>query len=103
MANNITNNMTTQNDGHVASGMRHAEIAAHNCSGLTFKMTANITYTHTTDWDDAESTENNYTAIGRYGDLDTDLDFNGHFDGQGHTVSGIRIYKSGNDINTDSF
>ena len=40
------------------------ETTAHDCSGLTFKMTANITYTHTTDWNDASSTENNFTAIG---------------------------------------
>ena len=31
--------------------------------GKRFKQTANITYTHTTDWNDANSTENNYTAI----------------------------------------
>ena len=79
------------------------ETTAHDCSGLTFKMTANITYTHDTDWNDASSEENNYTAIGRYGDVDTDHDFNGHFDGQGHTVSGIRIYKSGNDLSSDSY
>ena len=66
------------------------ETTAHNCSGLTFKMTANITYTHTTAWNDAESTENNFTAIGY------DNAFRGTFDGQGHTISGIRIYKGGN-------
>ena len=74
---------------------------AHDCSGLLFKQTANITYSHTTDWDDATSTENNYTAIGYY-DGSNYYDFKGHFDGRGHTVSGIRIYKSGSDA-TDAF
>ena len=57
-------------------------------SGKYFVLGANITYSHTTDWNDKNSTENNYTAIGR-----SNRPFKGHFDGQGHTVSGIRIYK----------
>lgn len=52
------------------------ETTAHNCSGLTFKQTANITYTGT----------NNYTPIG----LSVNDDgFQGTFDGQGNTISGI--------------
>ena len=63
---------------------------AHDCSGVYFQLGGNITYTHTTDWNDASSTENNYTAIG------TDNNrFQGTFDGQGHTVSGIRNYRGG--------
>lgn len=61
------------------------ESTAHNCSGLSFKMTDDITYTHTTDWN-ASDKENNYTPIGTY-----DNKFMGTFDGQGHTISGIRI------------
>lgn len=41
-----------------------AETTAHDCTGLTFKMTGNIALTHTTAWNNSESTENNYTAIG---------------------------------------
>ena len=60
-----------------------------------FVLTADITYTH----GDSE-TENNYTAIGSY-DMQNKF-FMGTFDGQNHTISGIRIYKSGND-NADKF
>ena len=62
--------------------------------GKRFKQTANITYTHTTDWNDANSTENNYTAIGYYDDDDGYYSFYGTYDGGGYTISGIRIYKS---------
>jgi len=53
------------------------ETTVHSCEGLIFKQTANITYTGT----------NNYTPIGLYvygGD-----GFQGTFDGQGNTISGI--------------
>jgi len=59
-------------------------------SGKYFVLGANIKYSHTTDWNDENSTENNYTPIGG-----ESVKFKGHFDGQGHTISGIRIYKSG--------
>ena len=64
----------------------------NNYSGKFFKLGNDITYTHTTDWDDATSTENNYVAIGKTG---ASYYFGGTFDGCGHTVSGIRIYKGG--------
>ena len=54
-----------------------------------FTLDADITYPHTTDWNDATSTENNFTAIG-YSQMNS---FRGTFNGAGHTVSGIRIYK----------
>ena len=69
------------------------ETTHHNCAGMKFKMTADIAYPHTTAWNDASSTENNYEAIGWY-DGHT-RGFCGEFDGQGHTVSGIRIYHPG--------
>ena len=52
------------------------ETIAHSCEGLTFKQTADITYTGT----------NNYTPIGLYVNDDG---FQGTFDGQGNTISGI--------------
>ena len=55
-----------------------------------FVLGTNITYAYTTAWNDATSTENNYTAIG--GSVGC---FKGVFDGRGYTVSGIRIYKGG--------
>ncbi len=65
--------------------------AGNNCAGLTFKLTGDITFNHTDDWNNVNSTESNFTAIG-----DKDHGFSGTFDGQGFTISGIRIYKSGN-------
>ena len=56
-----------------------------------FKLAADITYPHTTAWNDATSEENNYTAIGKQ-----DFNFCGHFLGDGHTISGIRICQKGN-------
>ena len=56
-----------------------------------FKLGDDITYSHTTDWNDATSTENNFTPIG----TDVYHTFKGTFDGNGKTVSGIRI-KSAN-------
>lgn len=52
------------------------ETTAHSCEGLTFKQTADITYTGT----------GNYTPIGLYVNVDG---FQGTFDGQGNTISGI--------------
>ena len=66
----------------------------NNFEGKFFRLGNDITYTHTTDWNDATSEENNYTAIGGYYNGGW-KSFCGTFDGQGHSVSGIRIYKSG--------
>ena len=63
-------------------------------AGKFFNLGADIEYAHETDWNDAKSTENNYTAIGYYDDTN-DYYFKGHFNGCGHTVKGIRIYKGG--------
>ena len=73
---------------------------ANDFYGKFFKLANDITYTHTTDWNDASSTENNYTAIGRQSG-NTYYFFKGTFDGDNHTISGIRIYKGGNN-NADS-
>lgn len=54
-------------DGYTANGF----------SGTYFELGANITY---------DGTANNYTPIGSNG-----TEFGGHFDGKGHTVSGINI------------
>ena len=64
--------------------------------GKTFLQVADIVFPHTTNWNNANSTENNYTAIGT-----NKNPFLGTFDGQGYTVSGIRIYRGGTS-NSDS-
>ena len=65
-------------------------------SGTYFKLDNDITYTHKADNEEGADTENNYTAIGGYfgGNIRY---FSGHFDGGGHTISGIRIYQDNKD------
>ena len=46
----------------------------------------------------------NYTPIGGYNDdIEPGYSFRGHFDGQSHTISGIRIVRNGNNSLTDSY
>lgn len=51
-----------------------------------FKMTADIDYAPKSVWNDVSSEENNFESIGING-----KDFRGIFDGQNHTISGIRF------------
>ncbi len=69
-----------------------------------FQLGADLTYDHTTKWDDAASTENNYTPIGYYISTNSawNRPFRGHFDGKSHTISGIRIYAGGSDTGVDN-
>ncbi len=48
----------------------------------------------TFSYDGLGETKSNFTAIGNDDDIRY---FGGHFDGNGHTISGIRIYKGGED------
>ena len=64
-------------------------------SGQYFKLMNDIAYAHSTDWDDDTNQENNHTPIGNSVSVQYDKPFSGTFDGGGHTVSGIRIYKDG--------
>ena len=61
--------------------------------GKRFKMTADITYSHKADGEEGADTEKNFTPIG-YNDQELGHFFYGTFDGDGHTISGIRIYGS---------
>lgn len=63
----------------------------NSCSGLTFRQTADIAYNYTTAWDYESPFVSNFTPIGGYG-----KSFGGTYDGQGHSISGIRVYSSGN-------
>ena len=59
----------------------------NNCIGLTFLQTQNITYD--------DGTENNYSPIGyRKNDYDQPY-FRGTYNGQGNTVSGINVRRTG--------
>ena len=64
------------------------DFAANDCSGLTFKQTADIAYSTAGLGD----TDANFTAIGGYFN-GIDKNFSGTYDGQDHTISGIRLYK----------
>jgi len=81
---------------HRVNGTHGETLQADGYSGKFFKLGADITYSHTTAWNDATSTESNFEAIGGYygGSY---RDFLGDFDGDGHTISGIRIYKGDDD------
>lgn len=70
-----------------------SEDTAHDCEGLTFKMTQDITLDHNSKWNDYASTEDNFAGIGERG-----LPFCGMFDGGGHTISGLRIFLKGGEL-----
>ena len=68
--------------------------AGNNGSSLTFRQTADITFTG------GSNTQSNYTAIGtaiRTAIGTQSRSFNGTFNGQNHVVRGIRIYQGGID------
>lgn len=54
-----------------------------------FKVTNDIAYSSSSLWNDVSNQENNYTRIGT-----SMLPFQGIFDGDGYTISGIRIYSN---------
>ena len=76
----------TYSDGTLADGV-------HDCTNMTFKMTADITFTHLAAGAEGADTEDNFTPIG----IINKKSFCGHFDGFdptdniSHTISGIRI------------
>ena len=65
--------------------------------GKFFRLGDDIAYSYTSNWNDIESTENNYEAIGRY----NGGTFCGDFDGADHTISGIRMYDNSGSIYND--
>ena len=70
--------------------------------GKTFLQVADIVFPHTTNWNNSASTEINYIAIGYYIDTNNKSRFEGTYDGGGHTISGIRIYR-GDKTNSDCY
>lgn len=63
-----------------------SESTTHKCTGMTFKMTGNISFSASDSWS-ASGTTSNFTPIGY--DWKS---FCGTFDGQGYTISNLRIY-----------
>ena len=64
--------------------------------GKFFKVGTDIAYAHSTDWNATASNENNYAPIGHINP------FKGTFDGQGYTISGIRIFGGGDGWDNNS-
>ena len=58
------------------------------CSGKTFRQTADIAYSNNSDWDEIGTFDSNFTPVGIYG-----RSFRGTYDGQGYTISGVRVHK----------
>ena len=61
----------------------------HGCEGVTFKMTADLDFTDMPDncHDNMNYGSGNFLPIG----LDNGTLFKGHFDGDGHTITGLRF------------
>lgn len=61
----------------------------HGCEGVTFKMTADLDFTNMPDnyHDKNGNGSGNFLPIG----LDVGTLFKGHFDGDGHTITGLRF------------
>ena len=94
----------TQDDPYLIQYPSQLDLLAKNVNNgeeyidTYFKLKNDITYSY----EGLGATESNYTAIGIYDDKGTDTDtddddfyFRGSFDGNGKTISGIRIYNAG--------
>ena len=99
----------TKDSPYIIEYASQLDLLASNVNGFTdytdytdtyFELGQDIEYSHITNWDDAASTENNYTPIGIYVTQDAkhynSRIFNGHFDGKGHRISGLRNYNETN-------
>ena len=75
----------------------HGE-TANDYENKYFKLGADIAFTY--DPNETDDYDENYEAIGGYYNSDI-RKFNGNFNGDGHTVSGIRLRKTGTDIAND--
>lgn len=67
----------------------------NSCSSVYFVLGADISYSYEKAWNKS-STQTNYSRIGDYNHT-----FGGNFNGQNHTISGVRIYKSGDSYVND--
>ena len=74
------------------NGLSQLVNSGHVFANQYFVLANDIAYSHQTEWNDPNSNENNFSAIG-HDPKDGNCHFDGTFDGQGHTISGIRIYE----------
>ena len=89
----------TEQDPYVISSAKGLNLMAERVNGGTngyasawYELGDDISFDHGTAYN-----EHNFDGIGLYDDYDHYIPFCGHFDGKGHTISGIRIYKGGED------
>ena len=66
----------------------------NSCSDIYFVLGDDISYSYDKNWNNISNNENNYTRIGN-----TDHGFGGDFNGQNHSITGVRIYKGGENSN----
>ena len=71
----------------VNSGTTYSDEYFKVMNNIDFNDAVDASLRPTTTWDDATSTESNFSGIGYYSHS-----FYGHFDGGGKTIKGIRIY-----------
>ena len=84
---------TTKGLNYLASQVN----AGNSFSDFYFVLGNDISYSYKKGWDNSSNTENNYSRIG-----DSDHGFEGNFNGQNHSITGVRIYKGGeNGVNND--
>ena len=97
---NMFDTSGSENDPYVINTIDQLDFVTHcvnnrlgNYAKATsyYRLGADLKYTYLDD--DVP----NFTAIGTL-----DNPFEGHFDGDGHTISGIRIYMGGSDISIDN-
>ncbi len=77
------------------NGLSQLVNSGHLFANQYFVLANDIAYHPQTAWN-ANSTENNFSAIG-HDPKNGNRHFDGTFDGQGHTISGIRIYDDASD------
>ena len=90
----------SKTDPYIILYRSQLELLSNNVNNLSssylgkyFELGADIAF----DPDDLDANGENFAPIGRNGNHF----FGGVFDGAGHTISGIRINKTGNDVNAD--
>ena len=83
------------------NGSHGQPIRGDGYAGKFFRLGNDIAFSYDSEWYDTESTESNYEGIGKAFLINYHTEFlyfQGNFDGAGHTVSGIRIYSYGGDL-----
>jgi len=95
----------TMDDPYIITTAEELDLMAERVNGSEgsyasawYELGADISYTHGTAFND-----HNFDGIGLYDDeAGVYQPFNGHFDGKGYTISGIRLYKGDEEEEDDN-